>query len=202
MGKFCANCGNTINDGEMFCTRCGTSTAGTATDQINQDKQKETPTGRKWFFWCFIWIGFMVLVIVAISAAIWGNGPSREKREKALAEESSRQAAVSESIRNEEIKDKILDVLNSTKVDSNFSPTIGNMVIAVIKDYQITYVPVGNSKTLYRVTIKGEYSPNPDLPYLSYSSYIIYTIDIEKSTCELYSDPDNLEGIFLVYIVH
>lgn len=36
MGKFCANCGNAINDGEMFCTRCGTSTAGTATDQITE----------------------------------------------------------------------------------------------------------------------------------------------------------------------
>lgn len=96
---------------------------------------------------------------------------------------------------------QIINILNKTKFDPSFAPTIGQLVTAAFFDYTIDISPYNSeSKTRYLVKISGEYCPNPEIPYLSQQGSITYLVDTEKGTCTLQSDPNNLSATFYVYI--
>lgn len=109
---------------------------------------------------------------------------------------------VNDDNNNVQVESAIIDILNNTKVNSSFAPTIGNMVVKVFNTYTITWVPIDNSESQFKVSISGEYNPNPDIPNLSQNGTITYSVDINTKECYLTSDPNNLESTFLIYIVN
>ncbi len=102
---------------------------------------------------------------------------------------------------NAVIENKIYEVLNKTQVDPMFAPTIGNMVMIVFHNFDIKWGKY-KSTSHYEVEISGNYCPNPDMPNLSMKGSITYLVDIEKNSCIVLYDYNNLTGTFLVFILN
>jgi len=99
------------------------------------------------------------------------------------------------------IESTIIDIMNDTKFNPSYSPTVGEMIATVFTDYEIAIKQVENTEATYIVTVTGDYVPNPDVAFYVQSGLISYTVNIEKNTCQLRSDPNNIQGAtFLLYV--
>ncbi len=134
----------------------------------------------------------MVIFIGVICLSISGCNIAKNKEINEQLEKFQKEA---------EIELKIYDVLNNTQVDPMFAPTIGKMVVIVFHNFDITWEEY-NCDTIYKVTISGNYCPNPDLPDLSMNGSITYLVDIKNDNCEVLYDHNNLTGTFLVFIFY
>ena len=104
--------------------------------------------------------------------------------------------------KNAKTQQEIFSVLNSTRVNPNFSQTIGAMVPRVFHKYDITWEPYQDLESAYYVKISGSYCPNPDIPNLSMNGSITYLVNTSSRSCMIISDPNNISATFLVFIVN
>lgn len=147
---------------------------------------------------------------LSIVACVWFFNQIREAEitAKRVAESANRAAieagmqAESKRQRNLEIQRQILDILNSTRVDPMWVPTIGQMVKRVFFYYNIEYFPHEDYDTIFEVVITGSYCPVPDLRNLSMDGSITYLIGTETKTCMLFKDPNQLTATFMLFIVN
>lgn len=127
--------------------------------------------------------------IISVSLVGCNTDANREAKEEKKAQE------------NAVIENKIYEVLHKTQVDPMFAPTIGNMVMIVFHNFDVKWGKY-KSTSQYEVEISGNYCPNPDIPTLSMKGSITYLVDIEKSSCIVLHDYNNLTGTFLVFILN
>lgn len=101
------------------------------------------------------------------------------------------------------VKMQVNEILSAAQACPGLAPTVGQMINAVFHDYEWKVEPCeGNTDgTEYIVSISGTYSPTPSAPYVSQSGSIQYYVNIETGETRIYSDPDNLYRIFLIYAV-
>lgn len=132
-----------------------------------------------------------------ISIKVLGKGEEAVKTAVSLVENAQYMNLPAEAIES-----KIYEVLNTTKVNPNFAPTIGAMIQKVFYSYDITYEPYQDSLVRYSVTVSGDYCPNPDIQNLSMNGSITYLVDIDNGDCAVFSDPKNIAATFLVFIVN
>lgn len=154
---------------------------------------------------------FLVIVFcLSIAACVWFFNQIREAEITAeIAAESANRAAIeaamqaeSERQKKKEIEQQILDILNTTKVDSMWAPTIGQMVKRVFFYYNIEYFPHEDYDTIFEVVITGSYCPVPDMRNLSMDGSITYLIGTETKKCMLFKDPNQLTATFMLFIVN
>lgn len=160
------------------------------------------PDSKKKRFWKRI--GYMTLVAVVVTVILtileavgcidgnWGVPIGPEDGGY------SQSSDVSEEIPEEEI----LNILDSTKVDPMFSPTVGQMIVKVFHTFDITYEKIPGTETEYHVTISGEFCPNPDIPYMTMEGAIKYRVTVSTGRCVLISDINNVEAAFLAHIFY
>ena len=170
--------------------------------------QKQKTSNRK----SLIYSAIIILIIATISAGglilrnansqsnvVQSSTAASETTPQSQAQDTTTQPASQSQV---DVEGAILDILDNTQVHSMFAPTIGNMIVAVFHNFEITYEAKQGDTSSYYVTIEGSYSPHPDYPNMSLQGKIVYFVNIERGSCQLYSDPNSLNAIFLTYITY
>jgi len=101
-----------------------------------------------------------------------------------------------------EIENQINQLLSETPACEGWAPSIAEMVNTVFHNYQWSFEPYAHNEEVYVVEISGSYSPNPDLPNLSQEGTIRYFVNPETGEVKLYTDPDGISSVFMIYIVN
>lgn len=103
-----------------------------------------------------------------------------------------------------EIEQQVNEIIADTPACPGWAPSIGQMVNAVFHDYSWSVTPYGSGEDTseYLVKIRGTYSPTPEMPNISQPGMIQYYVNLETKEVRIYSDPDNLYSVFLIYIVN
>ncbi len=166
---------------------------------VKQEIQPDSKKKRSWKR-----IGYMTLVAVVVTIILtileaagcidgnWGVPIGSEDGGYSQSSDGSEEIPV----------DEILNILDSTKVDTMFSPTVGQMIVKVFHTFDITYEKIPGTETEYHVTISGEFCPNPDIPYLTMEGEVMYRVNIASGRCVLVSDINNVEAAFLAHIFY
>lgn len=102
----------------------------------------------------------------------------------------------------EQMEKRIGEILGKTPACEGWAPSIAEMINTVFHTYQWTFEPYKIDEEFYVVKFTGTYSPNPDLPNLSQSGTISYFVNPETEEVKLYTDPDGISSVFLVYILN
>ncbi len=176
---------------------------------LSQNEQKKNPNWlRILCFIAFAWVGF-VLVLAVLETAGSTSNVGEENVNTNLPAEQQTETQTQTTTQTEtqptalpeaEVERRIYEILDSTNVVESFAPTIGQMVVTVFSNFEITYELQADTTDTYRVSISGDYYPNPEIPYLIMSGTMVYRINIESGTCVLVSDPNNIEATFAAYI--
>ena len=196
---FCKNCGKEMKNGSAFCPECGAKLELNETVQANPIEANtpqpdianigDTASVRKMSKGKIILIAvFAILIIIVIACAVGGSNENNK--------------GTSNITQNQEqVEQKIYDILNNTPVTDGYNTTIGVAVNTAFVDYSVNYEEWGNDKT-FNVDISGTYLPNPEISQYTQNGEITYLIDIEKGSCTVKSDPDDIQSTLLVYVVN
>ncbi|MBR4744707.1 MAG: hypothetical protein IK082_11060 [Oscillospiraceae bacterium] len=96
---------------------------------------------------------------------------------------------------DEEIGDRIAEILNQTPLHEASRTSIGRMIARVFDDYTLSFKH--QSGSVYDATISGDFVPIADIPYYTLHGSITYRIDIERGTCEMIDNPDDVYAILV-----
>ena len=196
---FCKNCGKEMKNGSAFCPECGAKLELNETVQANPIETNtpqpdianigDTASVRKMSKGKIILIAvFAILIIIVIACAVGGSN----KNNKGTSNITQNQ---------EQVEQKIYDILNNTPVTDGYNTTIGVAVNTAFVDYSVNSEEWGNDKT-FNVDISGTYLPNPEISQYTQNGEITYLIDIEKGSCTVKSDPYDIQSTLLVYVVN
>ncbi len=181
-----------------------------------QTAQRNQSESRRKRFWKRIGYIMIVAVVVTIILTIletvgcidgnWGITNETESdsdyiKTQETAPEQVQDVVTEQPQETEEIPvNEILNILDTTKVNPTFSPTIGQMVVEVFHSFEINYEKIPGTESQYHVTISGEFYPNPDIPYLIMEGEIMYRVTVSTGRCVLIADPNDVEAAFLTHM--
>ena len=124
---------------------------------------------------------------------------SRIAAESAAEESRIAAEAVAEEKRRAEIEQKIIEILEWTPAVDGFSLNLATAITRTFHQYKWNFDAYNGSKTVFKVTFTGNFSPNPrDLPQLSQSGTISWLVDIQNSTVTLWEDPNDISSAFIL----
>lgn len=114
----------------------------------------------------------------------------------------SEDTATTETTQQQEVEEKIIEILNKTPVNENFQPTIGQMIATVFYNYELDYYLYNAEYNQYMVTISGDYNPSTEIDNLSMNGSVRFLLDLDSDYCAVNHDPNDIMGTFLVHILN
>lgn len=142
------------------------------------------------------WIALSLAgVVLALGLLVSGCMHSKQDRQEVQ--------TTAQAEKDYAVKMQVNELLSNAQACPGLAPTVGQMINAVFHDYEWSVEPYGVSDngTEYIVEISGTYSPTPSAPYVSQPGSIQYYVNLGTGETRIYSDPDNLYRIFLIYAV-
>lgn len=139
-------------------------------------------------------IVILVLVALAVFGAVMGI--------TAIVKASrAKQAIEAQQKHEQQIKEKIIEILNNTPLDPQLGATIGELIPEVFIDYKIQYQEDKDEKGTYIVNITGRHHLSPSVPGMASNGTIGYRVNTITGTCKQYKDDDNIGNVMIAYAV-
>jgi len=107
---------------------------------------------------------------------------------------------INEADMDEDALSKIQEILYGTRIVSEYSDSIGTVLIELFGNYTVTYQKSNLNENEYLVKFSGSYLPNPTVPQIVEKGAITYRINTFDSTCEIEKDDSNIYQTMIAYV--
>ncbi len=107
---------------------------------------------------------------------------------------------INEADMDENALSKIQEILYGTRMVSEYSDSIGTVLIELFGNYTVTYQKSNINENEYLVKFSGSYLPNPTVSQIVEKGAITYRINTFDGTCEIEKDDSNIYQTMIAYV--